>query len=206
MPAPSREATSSIEPGSAAPRGAPRVRTGWRDLHQWRLWLAGLVGSRYDGLTHFQVVEPGVLLRCGQPRIGDLETIRAQHGLRTVVCARGGIHHPLRGRWFRKERAWCARRGIELVHMPFSDAATPPAQIIDDFLSLVADPHRRPVLVHCEQGFHRTGILCAAYRVRCGHWRIERAVDEMRQLGFETERAKRRPLYDAWRAWAAAQV
>ena len=183
-----------------------RYRAGWRNLHQWRLWLTGLVGSRYDGLTHFAVVEPGVLLRCGQPRTRDLDEIRAAHGLQTVVCARGGTRHPLRGRWFRKERAWCAQHGVTLVHMPFSDAATPPARVIEDFLQIVADANRRPVLVHCEQGFHRTGILCAAYRVRCCQWTFEQAVEEMRNCGFEVEREKRRPLVGALREWATTAM
>jgi tyrosine-protein phosphatase SIW14 len=183
---------------------APRIRSGIRDPHQWRLWLAGLVGSRYDGLTHFQVVEPGVLLRCGQPRVSDLEQILRTHGLRTVVCARGGTRHPLRGRWFRKERAWCARQGIALEHMPFSDAAIPPRDVFERFLAVIARPERRPVLVHCEQGFHRTGILVAAYRIRVQGWPLERALAEMEQCGFETRREKRRSLLDALCAWAAS--
>ncbi|MCK4340545.1 MAG: dual specificity protein phosphatase family protein [Phycisphaerae bacterium] len=179
-----------------------KLRSGVLDPHQWRLWLAGLVGSRYDGLCHFHVVEPGVLMRCGQPRVRELEQIRAEQGLNTIVCARGGTRHPLRGRWFRKERAYCARAGIHLEHMPFSDAAAPPPDVFDRFLTLVQQPERRPVLVHCEQGFHRSGILCAAYRIRVGGWPIERAVEEMRAHGFDSERAKRQPLLDALIAWA----
>jgi len=180
---------------------APRPRTGLTDPHQWKLWLSGLVGSRYDGLCHFHVVEPGVLMRCGQPRVSDLERIRAAHGLSTIVCARGGTRHPLRGRWFRKQRAWCQREDVHLEHMPFSDAATPPADVFDRFLALVGEPSRRPVLVHCEQGFHRTGILCAAYRVRVCGWPLERTLEEMRAHGFDAERPKRRPLLDALLAW-----
>lgn len=181
---------------------APRPRSGLRDLHQWRLWLSGLVGSRYDGLTHFAVVEPGVLMRCGQPRVRDLEEIRVSHGLRTVVCARGGTRHPLRGRWFRKEQVYCSRQGIALEHMPFSDAATPPALVFDRFLEILARPERRPVLVHCEQGFHRTGILCAAYRLRMCGWPLAQTLDELRAYGFDFERPKRRPLLDALLRWA----
>ena len=177
------------------------VRSGVGDSHQWRLWLAGLVGSRYDGLTHFSVVVPGVLMRCGQPRVCDLERIRAEHGLTTVVCARGGTRHPLRGRWFRKERAWCERSGVRLEHMPFSDSALPPEHIFDRFLGIVEAVANRPVLVHCEQGFHRTGVLCAAYRVRCCGWSLERAMREMDEFGFQTARAKRQPLLDALRRW-----
>ncbi len=184
----------------------PRPRRGLTDPHQWRLWLAGLIGSRYDGLCHFHVVEPGVLMRCGQPRNADLEWIRAEHGLRTVVCARGGTRHPLRGRWFRRERAYCEANGITLEHLPFSDAAAPPADVFERFLALVADPQCRPVLVHCEQGFHRTGLLCAAYRVRLSGWPLERALEEMRAFGFDFDRAKRRPLLEALTHWAAGHA
>lgn len=180
------------------------ARPAWRDQQQWRLWLAGLVGARYDGLRHFAVVEPGVLLRCGQPRLVDLEEIRDRHGLRSVVCARGGTRHPLRGRWFRKERNWCQRAGVELIYLPFSDAAPPPPDVFEQFLAVVGQAERCPVLVHCEQGFHRTGILCAAYRLRVNHWPIEKALAEMAAHGFDFERPKRRPLLTALLAWANA--
>ncbi|MGD8454021.1 MAG: tyrosine-protein phosphatase [Phycisphaerae bacterium] len=186
------------------PADPPTLRSGAGDLHQWRLWLSGLFGSRYDGLTHFHVVTPGVLLRCGQPHVRDLEIIHATHGLGTIVCARGGTRHPLRGRWFRKQRAWCERTGVRLVHMPFSDKAVPPAEVFDRFLAIVADEASRPVLVHCEQGFHRTGVLCAAYRVRLCQWSVEQALAEMTAYGFEVDRPKRRPLLDAWHEWAQA--
>jgi protein tyrosine/serine phosphatase len=172
---------------------------------QWRLWLQGLVGSRYDGLRHFAVVEPGVLLRSGQPRVRDLETIRGEHGLKTIIVARGGTRHPLRGRWFRKERRWCAQVGVTLEHMPFSDKSLPPADVFDRFLAVVRDPACRPVLVHCEQGFHRTGILVAAYRIGVQGWPPEQAMSEMERSGFESANPKRQSLRDALLAWAAAR-
>lgn len=181
-------------------------RPAWRRPRQWWLWAQGLVGSRYDGLAHFGVVEPGVLLRSGQPRIRDLERIRDEHGLGAIVAARGGVRHPLRGRWFRRERAFCEQHGIRFIHMPFSDAGTPPADVFERFLSIVRDPDARPVLVHCEQGWHRTGILCAAYRVaECG-WSLDDAADEMESYGYETENPKRRPLVEALRAWSAGHA
>ena len=67
------------------PDGSAKPRTGIRDPHQWRLWLSGLFGSRYDGLTHFAVITPRVLMRCGQPRVRDLETI----SLAVSAAARG---------------------------------------------------------------------------------------------------------------------
>lgn len=182
--------------------GKSRVGGGVRDPQQWLLWLSGLVGARYDGLRHFHVVERGVLMRCGQPRVGDLAWVREEHGLGTVVCARGGTRHPLRGRWFGKERGYCEREGIRFVHWSFSDSGPPPPVIFDEFLSLMRDPSHYPVLVHCEQGFHRTGILCAAYRLGLQGWDMEAALEEMKALGFEHTRRKRAPLVNALRSWA----
>lgn len=192
-------------PDSASQSHSNTERRPWREPRQWLLWLTGVVGARYDGLHHFAVVEPGVLLRCGQPRTRDLEQIRQQHGLRTVVCARGGTRHPLRGRWFRKERAWCERHGVQLVHMPFSDKSRPPADIFVRFLEIIRNPVNRPVLVHCEQGFHRTGILAAAFRIGVQGWSVERALEEMARLGFEP-REKRQSLRQALMDWASSSV
>lgn len=186
---------------SAAPPASRR--TALLDLHQWRLWLTGLFGSRYDGMRHFAVVEPGVLLRCGQPRPRDLDRIRREHGLRTIVAARGGTRHPLRGSWFRRERRYCRDHGLSFVHVPFSDRAAPPGDVLDRFIDVVADPDARPVLVHCEQGFHRTGLLCAAYRVALCGWSLAEAEEEMERLGFEARNGKRAALRAALRAWAA---
>lgn len=177
-------------------------RKAWQDPRQWRLWLQGLIGSRYDGLHHFSVVAPGVLMRCGQPHVRDLDQIRREHGLKTIVVARGGTRHPLRGRWFRLETRFARAHGIRLEHMPFTDHSAPPADIFDRFLSIVRDPANQPVLVHCEQGWHRTGILCAAYRVACEGWTVAQASEELWQRGFEYDVPKRKPLYDAFCAWA----
>ncbi len=181
-----------------------RVRAGLRDPYQWKLWLAGLFGARYDGLTHFSIVAPGVLMRSGQPRVRDLDQIRTKHGLRTIVCARGGTRHPLRGRWFRKERRWCAENDVDLVHMPFSDQRVPPEDVFERFLAIMRDQGKHPVLVHCEQGFHRTGILTAAYRIAIEGWSLADALNEMGQRGFETDQPKRAGLANALRAWAVA--
>lgn len=173
-------------------------------LRQLRLWLSGAIASRYDGLHHFGVVDPGVLMRCGQPRVRELEEIRRRFGLATLVVARGGTRHPLRGAWFRKEKAFAERCGVKLIHMPFSDRRMPPADVFDRFVQVMQDAPR-PVLVHCEQGRHRTGALCAAYRIAAMRWTTERALREMQRTGFDPADPKRQVLADALRKWAAGR-
>ena len=194
-------------PISNVDRPAPRVHAPvWRRPRQWWRWLSGLVGSRYDGLDNFHVVRPGVLLRSGQPRVRDLRAIQQQHGLRTIVVARGGTRHPLRGRWFRLETRFCREHGIQLEHWPFSDAASPPAQIFDRFVALMREPANHPVLVHCEQGWHRTGVLVAAYRIALEGWTLHDALDEAARLGFEMSVPKRAALREALTHWSGARA
>lgn len=160
-----------------------------------------MIGARYDGLTHFRVVKTNVLYRSGQPRNRDLDQIKNEHGLKTIICARGGTRHPLRGRWFRKERRWADQNNIRFQHLRLSDKAATPGEAFDIALSIMADPSNHPVLVHCEQGFHRTGVLCAAFRVMLDNWSIQDALEEMKTNGFDPEDAKRKVLITAWKEW-----
>ena len=52
------------------------------------------------------------------------------------------------------------------------------------FLHIVADSQRTPILVHCQHGADRTGIMCAIYRIVMQGWTKERAVQEMIEGGF----------------------
>jgi protein tyrosine phosphatase (PTP) superfamily phosphohydrolase (DUF442 family) len=50
-------------------------------------------------------------------------------------------------------------------------------------LRAMSDPALRPVLVHCQEGRDRTGLVVAAYRVALQGWSREAAVAEMRAHG-----------------------
>ena len=49
---------------------------------------------------------------------------------------------------------------------------------------IVTNPKRIPVLVHCQHGADRTGIICALYRIIIQGWTKEDAIKEMNQGGF----------------------
>jgi len=53
-----------------------------------------------------------------------------------------------------------------------------------EFLQIVSDPDRVPVLVHCNLGSDRTGTMCALFRVAVQGWSKEEATAEMTQGGF----------------------
>jgi protein tyrosine phosphatase (PTP) superfamily phosphohydrolase (DUF442 family) len=53
-----------------------------------------------------------------------------------------------------------------------------------EFLQIVTNARRCPVLVHCQHGADRTGTMCALYRVAVQGWTKEEALKEMVQGGF----------------------
>ena len=52
---------------------------------------------------------------------------------------------------------------------------------LKQFIEVVSDPQNQPVLVHCEHGSSRTGIMVAAYRVLANDWSFEEALKESHQ-------------------------
>ena len=54
-----------------------------------------------------------------------------------------------------------------------------------DFLDVLRDPANLPVLVHCYRGVHRTGSYVAVYRIEFEGWSVEKALEEMVDLGYD---------------------
>jgi protein tyrosine phosphatase (PTP) superfamily phosphohydrolase (DUF442 family) len=52
------------------------------------------------------------------------------------------------------------------------------------FVQIVTNPKCSPVLVHCQHGVDRTGIMCALYHVTIQGWSKEEALKKMMQGGF----------------------
>lgn len=132
-------------------------------------------GTNDAAIVNLREVEPG-LLRGGQPSEAGFAALR-ERGVRTVIDLRGG----------HDENALVASLGMKPVHIPISSGneAAPTLQQIEQFLAVVRDPANQPVFVHCKLGRDRTGAFCAVYRMEVDGWTRERALDEMRALGFQ---------------------
>ncbi len=51
-------------------------------------------------------------------------------------------------------------------------------------LRTINDPSRQPVLIHCQHGADRTGVMCAMYRIVIQGWTKDDAIREMTDGGF----------------------
>ncbi len=57
-------------------------------------------------------------------------------------------------------------------------------EYVEEFLSIVNDTSAVPVLVHCQHGADRTGMVCAMYRTLCQGWTPDEAINEMQNGGY----------------------
>jgi tyrosine-protein phosphatase SIW14 len=82
------------------------------------------------------------------------------------------------------EEANAKKAGMQFVRIPMTTHESPGPGTIAEFLSLVNDPAKQPVYVHCIGGRHRTGVMTAIYRMTAEAWTPIQAFKEMKQYKF----------------------
>ena len=82
------------------------------------------------------------------------------------------------------ERILAERAGMQYLHLPMTTHEPPSAARLAEFLSIVNDPAKQPVYVHCVGGRHRTGVMTAAYRMTEDGWTADQAFKEMKQYKY----------------------
>ena len=149
--------------------------------------------SVYTDMKRLRVVSPA-LYRSGQLSADGFTSAVLRYGIRTIINAQDEVLDPdVPGNWFNthtlKESELCRQLGVRYVHLApglISRRRIPGARpdAIEQFLELMDDPANHPVLLHCRAGLHRTGVLCAVYRMEYeGYTQLE-AVTEMKEQGF----------------------
>lgn len=121
---------------------------------------------------NFQTIAPG-LYRSSMPQLGNYETLEG-FGLKTIVTlvdkkltleygnfitSSGIIHH------------------VVPIEANKPGRVPTSAVIVHQVMQLMLDPRNYPMLVHCNQGKHRTGCMTACFRKICG-WSDEAAIEE----------------------------
>jgi tyrosine-protein phosphatase SIW14 len=160
--------------------------------------LAAVVGTPLVYATHqnthrrnLRVVEDGVLYRSGQLTQAGFERVLHDYGIKTVVTLRTSRTVALPpDTW---EEGICAAQGVKHVRIvprvwgADEKGEIPAEQGVHEFLSVMENKANHPVLVHCFAGIHRTGTMCAIFRMEYHGWTPERAMEEMQLYGFAPE-------------------
>jgi tyrosine-protein phosphatase SIW14 len=153
---------------------------------------APLAYAKYRGnrLRNFHVVREGVLYRSGQLPLDGLARVIHDYGIKTVVTLRSG-HQPGDLAPDLSEEEYCAKEEINyvrLAQLPWeaADGSVPNEINVFKFRELMSNPENHPVLVHCLAGKHRTGAMCAVFRMEQDHWTNQQAIEEIKLYGFDT--------------------
>jgi protein tyrosine/serine phosphatase len=113
------------------------------------------------------------LYRSAQPTADGLRNVEAM-GIKTILNLRC-LHWD---RFFKSGETAC-----QYEHIYFM-AWHPEVKDVVQFLRIVTDPRRTPVLVHCHRGSDRAGMMVAVYRIAVQGWSKEAAIREMTEGGF----------------------
>ena len=144
-------------------------------------------------LRNFHAVEPGVLYRSGQLTPTGLKYLIRRHQIKTVVTLRT-VRDPDKPYLDKWEADVCATRGVRHIRivprawLVDKKGELPAEAVVREFLAVMDDPANHPVLIHCFAGVHRTGTLCAVYRMEYQGWTADRAIAEMEAFGFKPGR------------------
>lgn len=146
------------------------------------LWIFRYIKTSGD---NFHEVVPGRIYRSATPSPENLEKWYRKFGVRTWLDLR--LAKDLEGdraRNFAAQMAICKRLGIERVWVPISDRNPTSDLDVQRCLDVLTDLSRSAVLVACQGGRHRTGLVCALYRVRVQGWKSKDAFKEAEKHGF----------------------
>jgi uncharacterized protein (TIGR01244 family) len=81
-------------------------------------------------------------------------------------------------------RGAAAAAGLKYIHLPFN-AAKPDEQVVQSFLSAVADKSNQPVFIHCGSA-NRVGGIWMIKRALQDGWPIDRARAEAEAIGLSS--------------------
>lgn len=127
------------------------------------------------GILNFAKVSDA-LYRGGHPSAEGFAKLKGR-GVRTVVSLRT----------FNVHRSRLRGLGLRYVHISFKAGHAEDEDVVR-FLKVMADPANHPVFVHCKWGTDRSGLMAAVYRMVVEGWPRDRAIAEMRAMGYEEDK------------------
>lgn len=141
------------------------------------LYAAAGTGYADDTFVITQVTD-GLYRGTSPSKLSDFAKLR-QLGIRTIIDTRA--YRPLASA---HEAELAARHGLQYRHtrypaMPWSMA------VVEEIYPMILREEDYPILVHCNIGVDRTGLVFALYRVRAQHWAPEDAYEEMAKNGMQ---------------------
>jgi protein tyrosine/serine phosphatase len=127
------------------------------------------------GAPNLHRVTP-VFYRSAQPLKAGFQVLQREAGIKTVVSLRA----------FHSDQKLAAGTGLTLISIPINTWNLKQADLVRALAEIEVAAKRGPVLLHCQHGADRTGLVTALHRMLNEGWTREAALDEMRngQFGY----------------------
>jgi len=124
-----------------------------------------------EGVPNLHQITPRIY-RSAQPTEIGMRSLE-EMGVRTVISFRA--HH--------NDRKLLKDTRIREVHIPINTWEIRDAHVVATLRKLKRETDG-PVLIHCQHGADRTGLMSAMYRIVIEGWDKQRALEEMTQGGY----------------------
>ncbi|MEQ1577008.1 MAG: dual specificity protein phosphatase family protein [Hyphomicrobium sp.] len=114
------------------------------------------------------------LYRSAQPKSSGFKALAKDPGIKTVVSLRA----------FNSDKLLIAGTGINLTRIPIHTWHIETEDVVLALATIRKAETMGPVLLHCQHGADRTGLITALYRVLYQGWTKEAAREEMQDGNF----------------------
>jgi len=126
-----------------------------------------------DGAPNLHRVDTN-FFRSAQPNAQGFRGLATEHGVRTVISLRA----------FNADEPLAQGLDLTLVRFPIHTWNVKRADVVAALQTLRRASGDAPVLLHCQHGADRTGLITALYRILYQGWSKDAALDEMRNGNF----------------------
>jgi len=133
-------------------------------------------------INHFRAVEPGVFYTSGQPGGMDYTRLFYSYHVATIVNIRPASEHRDEN-WHNEEIIYTRNNGINYIEMPIEKTSYfPDRQTQEQFLALMADKNKLPVLLHGGRNDKRVAMLVAVWMVKTQKFSVEQTLKEVHRI------------------------
>ena len=126
-----------------------------------------------EGAPNLHRVEDN-FFRSAQPDAQGFKGLATAHGVRTVISLRA----------FHSDEPLTRGLDLRLVRFPINTWDIKRADVVAALGTLRRATREAPVLLHCQHGADRTGLITALYRILYQGWSKDAALDEMQNGNF----------------------
>jgi undecaprenyl-diphosphatase len=117
------------------------------------------------GCTNFHEVTPDVLYRSKQLSGSQFDHFVKRYQIKTVINLRGAAPD---SKWYQDEMNIMQTDSVAHLDIRLSAIRYVPPQKVDSIM-VVAASATKPILVHCQGGADRSGLFCAAWKLKIEH-------------------------------------